>query len=389
MRTDFDTKDQCYVFDIAQSPASSSSFATSCSNHRVKLYNLEASRLQHVGDLVGHAATITGIAFPYPQESPTHLASSSYDGTVRGWDCRAGSEVERYEAHGHELYSFGASGHLVVAGADGKLLFWDRRTQKPLGCFADTHAKEVTQVLFHPAHPNTLVSGSVDGLIAVYDMAGGLDEDEGFKAALNIETSCARVGFYGAAGEKLWCSSHTETLHLWEWQAACSEDMEGGSGALVDAHDAREQLTVAAASTSGGPAAAAAGFAGGVDYIIGAQWDAGAGRLLAAAGTSGGAAALFPVHEPGSGAGPGAAAGAPLFGPPVAVLPSGPHNQVVRSLLCVADGRGMSILTGGEDSRLCLWQAGAPQQPPPGPAAGDSRAMRRAPKGHGKKTAPY
>ena len=38
------------------------------------------------------------------------------------------------------------SGHAVAAGAEGAVLFWDRRTHKPCGSFADTHAQDVTQV---------------------------------------------------------------------------------------------------------------------------------------------------------------------------------------------------------------------------------------------------
>ena len=53
------------------------------------------------------------------------------------------------------------------------------------------------------------------------------DEDEGFKAALNIDNSVARLGFYGPQGSKLWVTSGTETFHLWEWAAACSDEAEG------------------------------------------------------------------------------------------------------------------------------------------------------------------
>ena len=48
------------------------------------------------------------------------------------------------------------------------------------------------------------------------------------QAALNIETSVSRMGFYGQQAEKLWCQSSTEGLHLWEWAAACDEEATGG-----------------------------------------------------------------------------------------------------------------------------------------------------------------
>ncbi len=42
--------------------------------------------------------------------------------------------------------------------------------------FDDTHAQDVAQVAFHPAHRSILVSGSEDGLIAVFDTAPQLGE---------------------------------------------------------------------------------------------------------------------------------------------------------------------------------------------------------------------
>ncbi len=47
------------------------------------------------------------------------------------------------------------------------------------------------------------------------------------QAALNIDNSVSRIGLYGLQSEKLWCLSHTETLHLWEWVAACDEESSG------------------------------------------------------------------------------------------------------------------------------------------------------------------
>ena len=49
----------------------------------------------------------------------------------------------------------------------------------------------------------------------------------GAQAALNLDASVARMGVYGESGEKLWVVSHTEGLHLWEWQAACDEEAPG------------------------------------------------------------------------------------------------------------------------------------------------------------------
>lgn len=60
------------------------------------------------------------------------------------------------------------------------------------------------QVLFHPPSQK-LISASEDGLVAVHDVSAGLDQDEGFVAALNIGTSVAQLGLYGAGAERMWC----------------------------------------------------------------------------------------------------------------------------------------------------------------------------------------
>lgn len=250
----------------------------------------------------------------------------------------------RFSAGRHELFSCTASGDYLAAGTDGQVLFWDARTTKQRLAFADTHAGDVTQVLFHPSHPNLLVSGSVDGLVAVHDVAvGPLDEDEGFCAALNLETSVVGMGTYGAQG--LWCTSGTEGLFLWDVLSACREDEEGGSVA-AECPDARTAL-----AGRGGAALPA------VDYLIGAQWDG--ERLLLAAGTQAGALGLFPVAE-----------AAPLLGAaPVAVCCAGPHEAVVRAAVLGAPGM---LVTGAEDSRVCVWTGEARHMAPR-----EDRAVRK------------
>ena len=66
-----------------------------------------------------------------------------------------------------------------------------------------------TQVLFH-AGSGKLISASEDGLIAVHDVGGGLNQDDGFVAALNAGTSVQQLGLYGPAGHALWCTTGRE-----------------------------------------------------------------------------------------------------------------------------------------------------------------------------------
>jgi WD repeat-containing protein 89 len=332
---------------------------------------------QFSGDLLGHSGVVAESHFALPDE-PHVLHSCAADGTVRGWDVRSGQQTERFDSGGAPLQCCHSNGTLVAAGGRDNVLFWDRRTGRPAASFSDTHAQDVVQVRFHPEHRAMLVSGSEDGLIAVFDTAGGIDEEEGFSAALNIGTAVAKLGFYGPSGDRLWCCSGTETLHLWEWRAACSEDGEGGVGALAEATDAREALAGAAAAArpSGAP------LAEGVDYLLGCEFEASSGGLFLAAGTYDGAAGLFPVREPERC--PGGSPAAALFGVPSAVM-AGTHTDVVRSLVWA--GAGKAVVTGGEDSTVCAWAAAAGAGPTASGSSGDSAARRGT--AHTRRVSPY
>jgi hypothetical protein len=144
--------------------------------------------------------------------------------------------------------------------------------------------------------------------------------------------------------------------------------LAGGGGALADALEAREQLAAAAAACPAGQA-----LAPGLDYLIGCEYNAAADQLWLLAGNNSGGVGFFPVAEPrqGGSAQPPPAQQQqqqqPLFGPPAAVLAGDAHSDVVRSLLWPG-AAGSLCLTGGEDSKICVWSmqphaaAAGPQQ---------------------------
>ncbi|KAL3157293.1 hypothetical protein ABBQ38_001524 [Trebouxia sp. C0009 RCD-2024] len=336
LKTDFDSGDQCYVFDVAAS-MTVGIVAAALSNHTVKLYNArDSGGFTYLGELKGHTDVISEIAFA-GDDNPHALYSSSEEGSVRGWDSRTGQQAESFAAGTGKLFSFSLMRNYLAAGSDGEVFFWDRRTGKQCGAFTDTHAEDVTQVKF--CH-NRLISGSVDGLINVFDISTGFDEDEGFLAAFNIENSVSRLGLYGLHSEKLWCLSHTETLHLWEWVAACDEESAGGQGVLGEDRNARASLTQAASMTPGADA-----LGPGLDYLISCAYSPRTSELLLLAGNNQGAVGCFPVAEPSAPGGTCTFAGAKA-------LLAGGHSSVVRSLLWSDSG---ALLSGGEDARLVQW----------------------------------
>ena len=168
------------------------------------------------------------------------------------------------------------------------------------------------------------------------------------------------IGLYGAAGERLWLRTGTESLQLWEWAKAAAPDAAGGDVAFLDlTWEAR--MAAAEAAARGGPALAGAFEE--VGYLAGCHWDAASGALLLVAGTNEGAVGFFPVDE--AAALSGALAGRPLsaaLAPPPVVL-RGAHSDVVRSVCCFGGGGGsgggggggLLCATGGEDAKIALW----------------------------------
>jgi len=394
--TDYDQKDQCYVLHLAHSLATGT-LAAALSNRQIKLFDLKDGSLQFTGSLSGHTGTITSAQCSLEDE-PHLLQTTSADGTVREWDLRTGQVARVFTAGNQEIACCTTSGSLLAAGARDDILFWDRGTGKHISSFTDTHFQDVTQVKFHPVMRSAFISGSEDGLVAVFDTSGGLDEDEGFRAALNIDTAVAKLGFYGAGkGDKLWCCSGTETLHLWEWAAACDDELQGGNGPLGQSLDARTKLLGLNVGTCGdGAAGGSKGqeeqVTNAADYLIQCEYDSNTDELAVIAGNNTGFAALFPVVQP-----PNGATDVTLDFRPAGAALEGGHTDIVRSLVWL-NGTGPLWVSGGEDARVCVWSSvpGAVGPTPQGSgvvsggsSGGDSAARHRMQQTHLRRASPY
>jgi len=140
------------------------------------------------------------------------------------------------------------------------------------------------------------------------------------------------LGFFGdAPAAHAFCTSSIETLSIWSLQQ--------GQQLKHFQQIRREQPEEDA------PAAAAA--SDGIDFLIGCQWDSAAQQLWLLAGEHSGSVHLLHVN-------------ADSLEVVQSLRPStqGGHNSGVRAFHW---GRA-SLLTGGEDGRLCLWGEAPPQQ---------------------------
>lgn len=235
-------------------------------------------------------------------------------------------------------------GHYLAAGAQGALLLFNCKTSELVVSFDETHKEAVSQVVWAPNSACVLISASDDGLVTIFDFKDGVDEDDSWKAALNLEGAVARMGFYGSSSEKLWMVSQTAGLHLWAWHDACCEDGPGGESTLADFHDARPDLAAAALQSNQETSADAPPHA--YDYLIACHFDQHSDKLMLAAGSNDGSCAVFSVSEPST-------TTSASIGPVVAWM-KGSHTDAIRGIAWLPNNM---VVTGGDDGQICLWES--------------------------------
>ncbi|XP_028251521.1 WD repeat-containing protein 89-like [Parambassis ranga] len=319
-----------YLLDVSLQP-SGGLLAVSCSNFTVHLHNKDT--LSQVGEYRGHSGPLCGVTFGH---TSSHLLySGSADGTVRVWDTRRpGTEaVQVFKSDpSHSFCSFDTNcgDSLLCAGTeqlndeDSFLVFWDLR--KPgsglLGVYSESHSDDITQVRFHPRDKDRLASGSTDGLVNVFDLSRGSEEDA-LLATCNSDSSAGWVCWSGPEHTQLLCLSHDEGLHLWDL------------GQL----DTDQPLTIFSTPDTRSLTPLADGD--GVDYLVGGRWLEDAQKLLVVGGKNNGDLHLMECDAKG-----------------LRLLRSleGGHTSTVRCFLW--DVVAEALVTGGEDAQLLLWKPG-------------------------------
>lgn len=316
-----------YLLDVA-AHAHGLLLAASSSDFTIRLHN--KGTLDSVGQLKGHSGPLAGVVFSH--SSPDLLYSASADGTVRAWDVRRpavqAAQVFRSDpSHSYCSFDLSCCDTIACAGTaqvnkeDSFMVFWDVRKQGGglLGVYSESHSDDITQVRFHPRDKDRLASGSTDGLVNVFDLSRGT-EDEALLSTCNSNSSASAICWCGADYARLLCLSHDEGLHLWDLRQLDTDE------------PLTVYSTVDARSLDGG---------GAVDYLVGGRWLEKAQKLLVVGGRNSGEVHLMECRDEGLG-----------------LLRSldGGHTSTVRCFLW--DEAEDSLVTGGEDSQLLLWRTG-------------------------------
>jgi WD40 repeat protein len=132
---------------------------------------------------------ISSIRFAYI--SPYTLFVSTNKNVILVWDTRT-PQQETFQLNGcsdeHKFLSVTCNNEdlLVAAGSELKgeenvaVAFWDLRSptnKQLLGYYTESHSDDIIQVEFSRMSSTKLISGSTDGLVCLYDVSKGNEED--------------------------------------------------------------------------------------------------------------------------------------------------------------------------------------------------------------------
>ncbi|CAO3670849.1 hypothetical protein G6F70_007117 [Rhizopus microsporus] len=302
-----------YVFDVT---ANSQYAITSASDNFIRLYDL--ATLQLAQTIRSHDCKISQMKL----KSDQYLFTVSEDSTLKRWDLRTSSGPVQCFKYKKPLTAFdiNCNDTMAIAGTELSfddhsvdLAFFDTRHTSLLHTFTESHNDDITEIRSHPTLPAQFLSCSTDGLINNYDVTD-FDEEEALISVVNSGSSVSKTGYFGPEAEYLYCMTHIETFSL--------HTLEGDL--ICDYGDVRNiGLTK-------------------VDYAIDCSYDPISRRFYLITGSIEGIVDFFHVnlgqlqHCQQLNAG--------NYG----------HSDIVRSLFW--NHSTQSILTGGEDGRLCAWQ---------------------------------
>uniref|UniRef100_A0A8C6S5B1 WD repeat-containing protein 89 n=1 Tax=Neogobius melanostomus TaxID=47308 RepID=A0A8C6S5B1_9GOBI len=190
--------DPAYLLDLCAAPPPGDAVAVACSDFTLRLHDKRS--LRRLRTLAGHTGPVSAVRFAH--RSVSSFYSASLDGTAQVFKSDASHCFSSFDLSCSDSLLCG--GTEQVNGEDSFLVFWDVR--KPggvlLGVYSESHSDDITQVRFHPTDKDRLASGSTDGLVNVFDLSEGA-EDEALVGTCNSESSVSASAGLGWSG----CSS--------------------------------------------------------------------------------------------------------------------------------------------------------------------------------------
>ncbi|KAI8982698.1 WD40-repeat-containing domain protein [Pilobolus umbonatus] len=302
------TESEDYIFDVTATPEYA---ITSSSDQCIRLYDL--STLQLTQTIPAHEDKICKI-----KARDQYLFSAGEEGVLKRWDLRMKGLAQEYKyKRGLSAFDINCNDSMVIMGTEFlgdtcqvELAFFDTRHQSLLSVFTDCHNEDITEIQCHPTLPTQFISSSTDGLINHYDVTD-MDEQEDIISVMNSFSSVNKTGYFGPSSEYIYCLTHIETFILYT--------LEGDE--IFNFGDIRNINTTQ------------------VDFAIDCSYDPVTQRFYLLTGDKTGTVDFFHVN----------------IGELQHCQQLKGHNDIVRSLYWHHPTQ--SILTGGEDNRVCFWGA--------------------------------
>jgi WD40 repeat protein len=290
-------------------------YTTFTVNTHKNIYIYDTNTLQPLQELIGHRDTITEAKYI----NQNTLLTSSKDKTINIWDVRASQQPAKSINLPSAVLSFDVNSTQTVLaagteliGEDAIIYLWDVNGDKLCAQFPDSHSDDITQVRFQPNTDCKMVTGSTDGLISLFDITS-LNEDDSLQFVITAD-SINTLGYFGPEYEYLYSLTHVETFSMYTSDEGDVVNEFGDIRQLL----AHPELPI--------------------QYIIDCHYDNINQRLYLIAGVENGDIGVFHVG----------ATTIQLCG-----LMKGGHSDIVRA--CTWNHEHNFIITGGEDSKMCIW----------------------------------
>ncbi|XP_046969999.1 WD repeat-containing protein 89 [Vanessa cardui] len=196
--------------------------AVSLLDNSIEVYKIEKSSISQVCKLSGHQKALTELVFS-PKEDYL-LYSAGHDG-IKLWDTRtSGLCVQEYKeeedtpARPYDAMDISCTGRVICAGSqlvqeDAYIVFWDQRNPQPLGGYWNSHTDDITQVKFHKEKTEILATGSLDGLLNVYNLMEET-EDDALTYSMNVENSVEKITWLNE--NHVACITQSNDLQTWD-----------------------------------------------------------------------------------------------------------------------------------------------------------------------------
>lgn len=121
----------------------------------------------------------------------------------------------------HTCFDINRNDRIIGAGTellnhDVFILFYDIRQTAKMGFYSEGHDDDISQVKFHYANPDSMLTGSDDGLVNLYDISK-TNEDDALIGCMNteccVETLNWHKNFCGRS-DLITCIAPTNDLYL-------------------------------------------------------------------------------------------------------------------------------------------------------------------------------